>query len=132
VVGDAVGDVVGDCDGDAVGVAVGDCDGDNVGDSVGLVVGDAVGLVVGDAVGDVVGDCDGDEVGDVVGERVGPKVPAENRAIEHTHSFSNMSVNIIGSASMPMTTAWTVAVSICIGAKISDAVIILGLAPNVT
>jgi hypothetical protein len=71
-VGDSVGDfVVGDAVGDCVvGDAVGDCVvGEPVGDSVGdCVVGDPVGdCVVGEPVGDSVGDC---VVGDPVGECV--------------------------------------------------------------
>ena len=44
--------------------------GDTVGDMVGESVGDTVGEIVGDTVGDVVGEMVGDTVGDIVGDWV--------------------------------------------------------------
>jgi uncharacterized protein YcfJ len=62
VVGDLLGDEVGEVDG----LAVGEVDGDELGDEVGEVDGLALGLVVGDLLGDEVGEADGDELGDEV------------------------------------------------------------------
>lgn len=74
VLGDAVGENVGDVVGDSLGVEVGLEVGDLVGLEVGLEVGDSLGLDVGLEVGDSVGLEVGLEVGDSLGLRVGELV----------------------------------------------------------
>jgi hypothetical protein len=58
--------LVGDIVGDNVGEFVGLIDGDQVGDDVGIIDGDTVGLVDGDIVGPAVGDFVGDGMGEFV------------------------------------------------------------------
>ena len=93
-VGDAVGNMLGDMEGDAVGGILGDL----VGDAVGDILGD---LVVGDAVGDLLGDLEGDAAGDLLGDIDGsPQMPVEKALLAQMVSLIHESWFEIGTTAV--------------------------------